>query len=65
MIRIERASFLEESDLEIVERKGTGHPDTICDSIAEEFSRELSKLYLEKFGNIYNFTANLCIISKF
>jgi S-adenosylmethionine synthetase len=38
--------------VEMVERKGTGHPDTICDAIAEEFSRALSRHYLERFGLI-------------
>ncbi len=37
---------------EIVERKGMGHPDTICDSVAEEISRQLSRYYLEHFGTI-------------
>lgn len=35
---------------EIVERKGLGHPDTICDAIAEELSRALCRFYLERFG---------------
>ncbi len=39
-------------DVEIVERKGLGHPDTICDGIAETFSRALSNYYLENFGTI-------------
>lgn len=30
-------------DHEIIERKGLGHPDTICDSIACDLSREFSK----------------------
>jgi len=38
--------------VEVVERKGLGHPDYIADSIAENFSRKLCKLYLEKFGTI-------------
>jgi len=38
--------------VEIVERKGTGHPDTICDALAEEFSIALSKFYLERCGLI-------------
>lgn len=38
--------------LEIVERKGVGHPDTICDALAEELSRTLSRYYLERFGLI-------------
>ena len=36
--------------VEIVERKGIGHPDTICDALAEELSRALCRFYLERFG---------------
>lgn len=35
-----------EQPIEIVERKGIGHPDTICDGIAEEVSLALSCEYL-------------------
>lgn len=38
--------------VEIVERKGVGHPDTICDALAEELSRTLSRYYLDHFGLI-------------
>jgi S-adenosylmethionine synthetase len=62
MIKIERLSHFEENDLEIVERKGLGHPDTICDSLAEEFSRELSKLYLERFGRILHHNVDKAIL---
>jgi S-adenosylmethionine synthetase len=37
-------------DVEIVERKGLGHPDSICDALAEEFSISLSRFYFERFG---------------
>lgn len=37
---------------EFVERKGIGHPDTICDGIAEAVSRRLSRYYLDEFGQI-------------
>ncbi len=37
---------------EMAERKGLGHPDTICDLIAEEVSRALCKYYLAEFGFI-------------
>lgn len=37
---------------EIVERKGTGHPDTICDLVMDKISIELSKLYLKETGTI-------------
>ena len=36
--------------VEIVERKGLGHPDTLCDALAEEVSLVLSRFYLERFG---------------
>ncbi|MFO1052728.1 MAG: methionine adenosyltransferase [Planctomycetota bacterium] len=36
--------------LEIVERKGRGHPDSICDALAEELSIALSKVYLAQAG---------------
>jgi len=38
--------------MEIVERKGVGHPDTLCDGAAEALSIELCRYYLEKFGRI-------------
>jgi len=38
--------------VEIVERKGTGHPDTLCDSLMEAVSIALSREYLKKFGTI-------------
>jgi S-adenosylmethionine synthetase len=41
-----------ENQIEIVERKGLGHPDTICDLVMERISQALSKAYLERFGRI-------------
>ena len=38
--------------VEMVERKGTGHPDTICDALAEELSQALCRFYLDRFGFI-------------
>lgn len=37
---------------EIVERKGLGHPDTICDLVMNQISVDLSKLYLKETGTI-------------
>lgn len=37
---------------EIVERKGIGHPDTICDLVMNQISIDLSKLYLKETGAI-------------
>ncbi|MBW9221762.1 methionine adenosyltransferase [Methanothermococcus sp. SCGC AD-155-C09] len=41
---------IEERPIEIVERKGLGHPDSICDGIAESVSSALCKMYKEKMG---------------
>ena len=41
---------LESSKVEIVERKGLGHPDTICDALAEQLSVALCHFYQERFG---------------
>lgn len=41
-----------ELDVEIVERKGLGHPDTICDAVMERVSLALSRAYVERFGAI-------------
>jgi len=42
----------QELPFEIVERKGRGHPDTLCDSLAEAVSIGLSRYYAERFGMI-------------
>ena len=41
-----------ERSVEIVERKGLGHPDTICDMLSEQLSIALSGHYLDHFGLI-------------
>jgi S-adenosylmethionine synthetase len=38
--------------VEIVERKGLGHPDTISDALAEALSVALCRFYLDRFGVI-------------
>ena len=48
--------------VEIVERKGTGHPDTICDALAEELSIALSKFYLERCGLILHHNVDKALL---
>lgn len=47
-----KGSSVSERKVEIVERKGLGHPDSICDSIMESISLALSKEYMGRFGTI-------------
>ncbi len=53
---------LEKQKLEIVERKGLGHPDSICDAILDRVSVELSKEYLKKFGAIMHHNADKSLL---
>lgn len=50
----------EKSDVEIVERKGIGHPDSIADGIAEEVSVSLCKEYLKRFGTLMHHNTDQC-----
>ena len=43
---------IEARALEIVERKGTGHPDYICDAVMEAVSLALSREYMERAGRV-------------
>ncbi len=43
---------VEEQEIEMVERKGLGHPDSLCDGIAEAVSIALCKEYKRKCGMI-------------
>lgn len=38
--------------VEIVERKGVGHPDYICDAVMESISVALSREYIKEFGEV-------------
>lgn len=43
---------IDDTDYEVVERKGVGHPDTLCDTIAEKISQAYSQYCLEHYGII-------------
>lgn len=51
-IRHRKGQPFAEQPVEIVERKGLGHPDTICDALAEEYSHALCKYYLKHHGTV-------------
>ena len=51
-----------ELDAEIVERKGTGHPDTICDYLAENLSRELCLWYLKEYGAVMHHNVDKALL---
>jgi S-adenosylmethionine synthetase len=51
------------SPVEIVERKGLGHPDTICDAIAEHVCVRLCRHYLERFGTILHHNVDKLLLA--
>jgi S-adenosylmethionine synthetase len=53
-----QGSTTAELDVEIVERKGLGHPDTICDLVMDRISQALSHAYTERFGRILHYNCD-------
>ncbi len=51
-VRVAKTASPDTQDVEVVERKGIGHPDTICDALAETISLGLCRHYLQRFGVI-------------
>ena len=54
---------LEKQRIEIVERKGLGHPDYICDAVMDHISIRLSKEYLEKAGSILHHNVDKSLLA--
>ena len=53
---------LVDKNIEMAERKGIGHPDTICDYVTEQISIELSKYYLKEFGAIMHHNVDKALL---
>ena len=53
---------LEKQRVEIVERKGLGHPDYICDAVMDNISLGLSREYLEKAGSILHHNVDKALL---
>lgn len=50
--------------VEIVERKGKGHPDYILDAVMEAISVALSKGYLKQFGAILHHNIDKALLAE-
>jgi S-adenosylmethionine synthetase len=49
---------VEDQEVEIVERKGIGHPDSICDGVAESVAGTLAREYLDRVGKVLHFNTD-------
>jgi S-adenosylmethionine synthetase len=52
-----------ELEVEIVERKGLGHPDTLCDAIMERVAQALAAMYLERTGAVQHFNCDKALLA--
>jgi len=59
-IRVQRLQrgAVEDENVEIVERKGIGHPDSICDGIAEHVCEALARAYIDRVGKVLHFNTD-------
>jgi S-adenosylmethionine synthetase len=46
----------------MVERKGLGHPDTICDALAEQLSVALCRFYNDRFGYLLHHNVDKALL---
>ena len=53
---------ISEGEIGLAERKGIGHPDTICDEITEQVSVELCRYYLKEFGHILHHNVDKALL---
>jgi S-adenosylmethionine synthetase len=61
-VNVLRGLPTEELPVELVERKGLGHPDYIADAVAEAASVALSKYYIETFGIILHHNVDKVLV---
>ena len=54
---------VDQQELEIVERKGLGHPDHICDAVMNEVSVALSKEYIKSYGTVLHHNIDKALLA--
>ncbi len=57
-----RMPDIEQCPVEMVERKGSGHPDTLCDRAAEELSIALEPVLPQHFGAILHHNTDKALL---
>lgn len=53
---------VEERRVELVERKGIGHPDTMCDSLVEAVAVDLNRMYLAQLGAVAHYNIDKALL---
>ena len=63
VINLPAAAHPDSRDVEMVERKGRGHPDTICDALAEAFSIRLTRFYYDNCGAVLHHNVDKVLLA--
>lgn len=53
---------MDEFPFEVVERKGLGHPDTICDLLTDQISKDLAQYYLKTCGKVLHYNLDKALL---
>ena len=53
---------VEKQEVELVESKGIGHPDSICDSVCEACGNALAQYYKRKFGTVLHYNVDKALL---
>lgn len=61
-VRVCSADSPSQAPLEVVERKGIGHPDTVCDALVENLSAGLCRTYYERFGVVLHHNVDKALL---
>lgn len=61
-LNVKRIEATWEHPFEVVERKGRGHPDTICDLLADRISFDLSQYYMKTCGQVLHYNLDKALL---
>ncbi len=61
-MELEILSMRPRDGAEVAERKGTGHPDTATDALAEALGVRLCREYLARFGRVLHFNVDKALV---
>lgn len=63
VVRPPASAHPDSRDIEMVERKGRGHPDSICDALAEAFTIGLTRAYHERCGAVLHHNVDKVLLA--
>jgi S-adenosylmethionine synthetase len=62
VVSTRRSKHTTDSAVQLCEHKGIGHPDSICDGVAEAVARALCREYLARHGEIEHFNVDKALL---